>query len=74
MNCCYILFSEKLNKFYIGACHENLADRIIKHNEHSHGNHRFTSTAHDWKLFLEIPCDSYSTATKISNLTGFKAC
>ena len=32
MNGCYILFSEKLNKFYVGATQESIELRIEKHN------------------------------------------
>jgi putative endonuclease len=65
MVCCYIIFSEKLNRFYIGALQDNLEDRILKHNNHSYGNHRFTAKADDWKIFISIECDNYSQALKI---------
>ncbi len=48
MNYCYIIFSKKLDRFYIGACHDDLYSRIQKHNDHSYGNHRFTAKANDW--------------------------
>ncbi len=54
MVCCYILFSQKLNRFYIGATQDSLEDRIKKHNTRSYGNHRFTAKADDWELFLSI--------------------
>ena len=65
MNCCYILFSDTLKKHYIGACHEDLDARILKHNVHEYGNHRFTAKAKDWKLLLKIECTSYNQALKI---------
>ena len=65
MNCCYIIFSKKLNRFYIGVCQDNLNERILKHNHHTYGNHRFTAKADDWTLFLSIECESYSQAVKI---------
>ena len=65
MNCCYILHSEKINRHYIGACHDDLVVRIEKHNSHEHGEHRYTAKANDWKLFLTIECTSYSQATRI---------
>ncbi|MCF8358973.1 MAG: GIY-YIG nuclease family protein, partial [Prolixibacteraceae bacterium] len=40
----YILFSEKLNRFYVGSTHESIEQRLEKHNQHSYGNHRFTAT------------------------------
>ena len=63
--CCYILFSELLNKFYIGVCQDSLEDRITKHNNHEYGNHRFTAAANDWKLFLQIDTKNYAHAVRI---------
>ncbi|MDN3205853.1 GIY-YIG nuclease family protein [Algoriphagus sediminis] len=42
----YIIFSEKLNKYYIGACND--LDRRLY--EHSIGHSKFTSTGIPWKL------------------------
>lgn len=63
--CCYIIYSAKLNKFYIGACQESLSERIKNHNDHNYGNHRFTATADDWELFLRIDAKDYSQAIRI---------
>jgi putative endonuclease len=65
INCCYILFSEKLNQHYVGACHDNLISRIAKHNSRAYGNHRFTAKSDDWKLIKTIDCDSFSQARSI---------
>jgi putative endonuclease len=65
MNCCYIIFSQKLQCHYIGACHEDLESRIAKHNTHDYGAHRFTAKAEDWRLVLAIACENYSQAIKI---------
>lgn len=65
MNYCYIIFSKKLNRFYIGACHNDLVERIAKHNSHEYGNHKFTAKAEDWTLFLNIECDNYTQAMNI---------
>ncbi|RYY70942.1 MAG: GIY-YIG nuclease family protein, partial [Chitinophagaceae bacterium] len=43
---CYIIFSEKLNKYYVGAC-INLERRLAEHNI---GHSKFTSTGVPWKL------------------------
>ena len=45
----YILFSEKLNKYYVGACTE-LKRRLYEHNI---GHSKFTSTGIPWKLKYE---------------------
>ena len=42
----YILFSEKLNKYYIGACID--IDRRLY--EHNIGHSKFTSTGIPWLL------------------------
>ena len=63
--CCYILFSELLNKFYIGVCQDSLEDRITKHNDHTYGEHRFTARANDWNLFLQIDTKDYAHAVRI---------
>ncbi len=42
----YILFSNKLNKFYIGHF-ENLQKRLAEHNTEMS---KFTSTANDWTI------------------------
>ena len=62
---CYILFSVKLDKFYIGATQEDIEVRIIKHNLKLYGNHRFTAQADNWELFLFIPTNDYSMAIRI---------
>ena len=42
----YILYSEKIGKYYIGAC-ENLERRLYEHNV---GHSKFTSTGVPWIL------------------------
>jgi putative endonuclease len=43
---CYIIYSEKLDKFYIG-CTENIENRLAQHNA---GLSDFTSKGMPWKL------------------------
>ena len=62
---CYIIHSQKLNKFYIGATNESVDNRIKKHNDKTYGNHRFTAKADDWKLFLAFETNSYDHAIRI---------
>ncbi len=64
-SCCYILFSKKLGKFYIGVTNENISDRILKHNLTQYGNHRYTATADDWELYLIINVDDYAHAIRL---------
>ena len=42
----YILFSKKINKYYVGACKE-LDRRLYEHNI---GRSKFTSTGMPWEL------------------------
>ena len=65
MNCCYILYSEKLKRNYIGICHDDLNARIEKHNSHEYGNHRYTAKADDWQLILTVDCETYAQAMRI---------
>jgi len=62
---CYIIFSENINRFYIGATQDDVSLRIEKHNLGTYGKNRFTSTAHDWKLFLFISSKDYSHAIRL---------
>lgn len=43
----YILFSEKLNRYYYGHTCDNLDERIRKHNSNHKG---FTGKSDDWEL------------------------
>jgi putative endonuclease len=44
---CYILYSQKLNKFYVGDTTNDVSDRIKKHNTAEYGKHRCTATTDD---------------------------
>ena len=55
--CVYILFSEKLNKFYIGQT-ENMQQRIEKHNTPDPDRNDFTQKGIPWSLFLKIEGDN----------------
>jgi len=68
MNYCYVLYSKKLKRFYIGACQNSLTERIAKHNSNEYGLHRYTAKEDDWELFLHIACSTYSKAARIENI------
>ena len=61
----YILFSRKLDKFYIGATRLSACDRLEKHLHEYYGKAKFTSKADDWILFFEIECIDFRQALKI---------
>ena len=58
----YILFSEKLQKFYIGQT-DNLELRIASHN--SQNNPNWTNSGKPWSLYLDIPCKTRLSATRL---------
>ncbi len=53
----YILFSEKLNRYYIGST-SNLSERLIKHN---HIHKGFTSKGQPWVL---VYSENYNTKSE----------
>ena len=63
MHYCYILFSSKLNKFYVGESPDPDV-RLIQHNS-GYFNSSFTSKANDWNFYLVIPCENLLQARKL---------
>ena len=59
----YILFSEKLNRFYVGYA----SDLELRLDFHSNDEQtrKFTYKADDWKLFFKIECTSKQQALLI---------
>jgi putative endonuclease len=58
MACMYIIYSEKLNKYYVGAC-INMERRMREHNT---GHSTFTSTGMPWVLKYREEFDSLQEA------------
>ena len=56
----YILYSEKLNKYYVGAC-TDLHRRLLEHNS---GHTKFTSTGIPWKIVYKEEFSTLSEAKK----------
>ena len=54
-NCVYILYSEKLNRYYIG--YTTNFDKRLEFHKNAELN-KFTANAQDWELFLKIPCEN----------------
>ncbi len=65
----YILFSESLNKFYIGTT-DDVTRRVEEHNNIKYYN-KFTSRGVPWSLFFAITCQSSSQAYKIEKHIKF---
>ncbi len=51
----YILYSEKLGRYYTGCTHK-LESRLEQHRVHYFGNASFTAKADDWALMLTLDC------------------
>jgi putative endonuclease len=58
---CYILFSEKRNRFYVGSTGDDLEERLRKHNSNHKG---FKGSVADWKIVYTEIFDSVSDANK----------
>jgi len=50
MHSLYIIYSEKLNRYYTGET-DNMPERLKKHNDHSY-KYAFTTAASDWEVKL----------------------
>jgi putative endonuclease len=58
----YILYSKKINRYYIGSCLD--LDQRIK--EHATNRYKgFTTKAQDWEIFFEITNLEYQQARSI---------
>ena len=60
MPCVYIIYSVKLNKFYVGAC-TDLERRLYEHNI---GHSKFTATGTPWVLKYKEEFPSLQEAKK----------
>ena len=65
MSCCYIIYSSKFDKFYIGVTHFDFDLRLESHNLHKYGSKSFTFIADDWELFLKIDVFTFEHAVRI---------
>ncbi|MGR3809716.1 GIY-YIG nuclease family protein [Jiulongibacter sp. NS-SX5] len=63
--CCYILWSDSLERFYTGACQFALEERIEKLNTGFYRGQNFTKKARDWRLYLKVEAVDYSHAVRI---------
>jgi putative endonuclease len=59
----YILFSNRLNKYYIGSC-LILEERIAEHKQKAYTN-SYTAKSDDWELFYFIDNLEYEQARRI---------
>jgi putative endonuclease len=66
----YILFSEKLNKYYTGQTN-NLEDRIFRHNA---AQESFTASGVPWKLVWSMILDTRVEAITLEKKIKKKRC
>ncbi|MBU2553190.1 MAG: GIY-YIG nuclease family protein [Bacteroidetes bacterium] len=64
---CYILYSEKLDRYYIGSTILQPEERLKAHLSDYYGNSKYTAKAKDWTLFYSISCCSIEQAKKLEN-------
>jgi len=60
MHYLYIIFSESLNKYYVGESH-NVEGRLVKHNKHIYKG-AFSNITDDWRIVLSKKCASRDDA------------
>jgi putative endonuclease len=63
----YILFSRKLNRYYIGSTELKPEERLELHLTKFYGASKFTANTDDWNLKFSIPCESATQARKIES-------
>jgi len=57
---CYILFSEKANKYYVGSC----ADITVRLQQHNSGRNTSTKSGIPWKVVYTEAFESNTEARK----------
>ena len=66
----YILYSVKVDKFYIGYT-SNLEERIIRHNQKSKG---FTGQLNDWEVkYKEVFSSKHEAITREKQIKKWKS-
>jgi putative endonuclease len=63
MHFLYIIYSEKIDKHYVGET-DNIELRLLKHNNHSYQG-SFTKSSNDWKVVLSYNCTSRKQAIAV---------
>jgi len=61
----YILFSEKLDRYYVGSTILNVEERLERHISDYYGKTKYTHKVRDWKIYHIINCESKNQARRI---------
>ncbi|HRG59501.1 MAG TPA: GIY-YIG nuclease family protein [Bacteroidia bacterium] len=68
---CYILYSQLLNKYYIGFTGDVIEERIRKHNSNHAG---FTGKTGDWELkYIEEFAEKHQAMQRERQIKGWKS-
>lgn len=59
---CYIIYSKKLDRFYVGSTILEAEQRLELHLKKYYGNLKFTAKSDDWYLYLKTECNSIDEA------------
>jgi len=59
---CYIIYSKKLDRFYVGSTVLKPEHRLDVHLAKYYGNSKYTAKADDWLLYFKIECNSIDQA------------
>lgn len=60
----YILYSQSLNKYYVGFTSVGTNERLKRHNQNYYNN-KFTAVGHPWQVYLEIKVKNTSQGLAI---------
>ena len=60
----YIIFSEFINRFYVGSTSLLLEKRLQRHNSNHKG---FTGKANDWRVVFKMEFDNVSASRNLES-------
>ncbi|WP_209332862.1 GIY-YIG nuclease family protein [Lunatimonas salinarum] len=61
----YILYSNKLDRFYTGITTLTVEERFSSHIQKRYGKLNFTQKADDWQIFWYLECSSFKQARNV---------
>ena len=64
---CYILYSDSLNRYYVGSTILTIEKRLERHLAGYYGVLKYTHGTNDWNIFLEIECETHTQARRIES-------
>ena len=70
MWCVYILYSAKLDKYYVGRSED--VDRRLHFHNHPIETRKFTARGLPWLLLLTIPCETKGQSIRLEKLIKAK--